>query len=177
MAKRPHKQKFWRYCALGIAWMALFRVIDWGLEKTAFYRRLESANLDALLVSRNATVSSRIFVVWITDDDYSNPALFAGTSPLRPEGLISIIKAIGKCGPKTVGVDFDTSAWTESQIKSPEAQAPNTRMVWARAADAGSATQSGQSTDMCYGWPVFLPDEDGIVRQYREYIPGGPKEY
>src|ERR1035441_6608455 len=79
-ARRP---KFWRYVAHGLFWMAVCEGIHLGLQQTSFYERMVNANLDALLASRNVSVSPNVFVIWVTEDDYRNPGLFAGASPLK----------------------------------------------------------------------------------------------
>lgn len=194
MAKRPRRQKFWRYIAHGLFWMALANVINLGFAHTSLGRRMVNANLDALFASRNIAVSPDIIVVWITDEDYNNPALFAGVSPLKPEVLIRVIKAIVQCDPRAVGIDFDTSAWTPGQFDARAISPNDVPIVWARAAvEAGApggeahASQDlphlqlnnalGGAEDICYGAPAYLPDEDDVVRQYRQYIPGGSGEF
>ena len=194
MPKRPRRQKFWRYIAHGLFWMALLNLVELGFEHTSLGRQLVHANLDALFASKNASVSPEIFVVWITDEDYNNPDLFAGVSPLNPDILIRVIKAIVQCAPRALGVDFDTSAWTTGQFDERDPKSKDVPIVWARAAvqvpagekEAGAdegvsrlrlETALGGAEDICYGVPAYIPDEDGVVREYRPYLQSGGNEF
>ena len=174
-ARRP---KFWRYVAHGLFWMAVCEGIHLGLQQTSFYERMVNANLDALLASRNVSVSPNVFVIWVTEDDYRNPGLFAGASPLKQEVLVSIIKAVITSGPKAVGVDFDTSAWKTDRLSRQELLRKDTPIVWAQAAiETPEATGGldlakvmGGVPGVCSGVTAYFPDEDGLVREYQSYL-------
>jgi CHASE2 domain-containing sensor protein len=145
-------------------------------DRTWLVERLETANLDALFSGKKQIVSKDVVVVSITDDDYKT--VFGGISPLDTDKLKEVIDDILAEHPSALGVDFDTSAWA-----GPEARYAAEPIVWAREAlgEAGSLTMGkvlgvGRE-DVCYGVPAYFPDEDGIVREYKEFIEGADHQY
>ena len=179
MSQPARRPKFWRYVASGLFWMAVCEIIHLGMQQTSFYKRMVNANLDALLSSRNVSVSPDVFVIWVTEDDYRNPELFASTSPLKPEVLVNIIRAVVTSGPKAVGVDFDTSAWKADELNLQELLRKETPIVWAQATietpnatggfDLGKVLGGGVP-GVCSGVTVYFPEEDGLVREYQSYL-------
>jgi CHASE2 domain-containing sensor protein len=156
--------------------MIFASVLNNAINRTWLVKRMETANLDALFRGKKLDVSKDIFVVSITDDDYNSPD-FNGVSPLNPASLIKIIDAILRCDPKVLGVDFDTSAWTNNRIDN-----HGVPIVWAREAlgESGKLTLGkalGGSEDICSGMPAYFPDEDGFVREYKEFIEGAGGQF
>jgi len=144
-------------------------------DQTWLVKRLENANLDALFSGKERNTSPDVLVVSITDEDYLT--LFSGISPLNTAKLMDVIDAILAGNPKAVGVDFDTSAWAISATKY-----TGKPIVWAREAlgEAGSVTMGkalGGAKDVCYGVPAYFPDEDGVVREYKQFIEGADRQY
>ncbi len=46
----------------------------------------------------------KVFVVLVTEEDFQNPELFAGVSPLNPKKLTEVVEAVVASGPRSVGV-------------------------------------------------------------------------
>ena|ERR1017187_170233 len=175
MKRRSARRKFWRYFGVGLCWMALTSGIHELSERTWLIQRLETANLDALFSGKQWKVSPDVVVVSITDDDYQT--VFGGVSPLNAGKLMEVIDAILAGDPKALGVDFDTAAWA-----GPPAQYAGKPIVWAREAlgETGSLTMAkvlGGTEEVCYGVPAYFPDQDGIVREYKEFIQGADRRY
>ena len=175
MKKRSRRRKFWRYFGVGLCWMAFTSGIHELALRTWLVQRMETANLDALFSGKQWTVSPDVVVVSITDDDYKT--VFGGISPLNPDKLMDVIDAILAEDPKALGVDFDTSAWA-----GPAARFAGKAIVWAREAlgEAGSLTMGkvlGGTEKVCFGVPAYFPDEDGIVREYKQFIQGADRQY
>jgi CHASE2 domain-containing sensor protein len=176
MMETLSRSKFLKYFVAGLCWMIFSSLLNNAINKSWLIKRMETANLDALFSGKKLEVSKDIFVVLVTDDDYNSPD-FKGASPLNPASLIKIIEAILKCDPKVLGVDFDTSAWTDKQIDT-----GGVPVVWAREAlgKPGKLTLGkalGGTEDICSGVPAYFPDEDGFVREYEEYIEGAGGQY
>ena len=175
MRKRSARRKFWHYFGVGLCWMAFASGLHELALQTWLVQRLETANLDALFSGKQWTVSPDVVVVSITDNDYQT--MFGGISPVNPGKLMEVIDVILAGGPKALGVDFDTSAWA-----GPPAKYVGKPIVWAREAlgEAGSLTMAkvlGGTEKVCFGVPAYFPDEDGIVREYREFIQGASRQY
>ena len=169
--------KYFRYVATGLCFIYAFKIVDLALENTPISKRLERANLDALFQGKPLDVSKDIFLVTVTDDDYRQE--FAGTSPLQPAKLNEIISAILADHPKVLGVDFDTSDWTDVEIPPHN----GTTIVWAREliSTDGKTELGGMPTKTaksdCYGVPSYVPDDDSIIREYSEWAVGSGRVY
>ena len=137
MRKRSARRKFWHYFGVGLFWMAFASGLHELALQTWLVQRLETANLDALFSGKQWTVSPDVVVVSITDNDYQT--MFGGISPVNPGKLMEVIDVILAGGPKALGVDFDTSAWS-----GPPAKYVGKPIVWAREAlgEAGSLTMA-----------------------------------
>lgn len=159
-------RKYGRYFLTGLAFMYGFKTLDSLLEKTAIVQRMERANLDALFSGKKTEVSKDIFIVTVTEEDYSQ--LFGGVSPLQPSKLNEVISAILESGPKVLGVDFDTSAWKDVGVRPPA----GTTIVWAK-----ETVGNLSSKDVCYGVPVYVPNEDGFIRDYSAYVEGNGQAF
>ena len=175
MRKRTARRKFGHYFGVGLCWMAFTSGMHELALHTWLVERLETANLDALFSGKQWKVSPDVVVVSITDDDYQS--VFGGISPLNAGKLMGVIDAILAGDPKALGVDFDTSTWA-----GPPAKYAGKRIVWAREAlgEAGSLTMArvlGGTESVCFGVPAYFPDEDGIVREYKEFIQGADHQY
>ncbi len=186
MQTAAHKPDFRRYLLLGFFWMAVCEVAHYGLQHMSFYRRMENANLDALLAASTAPHEddpngSPVFVVWITEEDFQNPELFGGISPLNPKTLARLIDAVLSTGPKAVGVDFDTALWPPESRESAAFLRKDIPVVWAKTPvhlpDPEDHTRRlnlgnefNQATRACFGVPIYVPDEDGVVREYQDYF-------
>jgi len=175
MTKSSRRRKFWRYFGVGLCWMAFTSGVHELTLRTWLVQRLETANLDDLFAGKQWKVSPDVVVVSITDDDYKT--VFGGISPLNPGKLMDVIDAILAEDPRALGVDFDTSAWAGSPAKY-----AGKRIVWAREAlgEPGNLSMGkvlGGTESACYGVPAYLPDQDGIVREYKEFIQGADRQY
>jgi len=159
-------RNYGRYLLTGLAFMYGFKTLDSLLEKTAIVQRMERANLDALFSGKKTEVSKDIFIVTVTEEDYSQ--LFGGVSPLQPSKLNEVISAILESGPKVLGVDFDTSAWKDVGVRPPA----GTTIVWAK-----ETVGNLSSKDVCYGVPVYVPNEDGFIRDYSAYVEGNGQAF
>jgi len=169
--------KYGRYVVTGLCFMYAFKGLTSLIERTPFAQRVERSNLDALFSAKTPEVSQNIFLVVVTEDDYDR--LFGGISPLKPSKLNEIVQAIRESGPKVLGVDFDTAAWTD--VAGPSAA--GTTIVWARGIIGGPGNVTlanvlgGSPGGVCYGVPEYLPNDDGFIRQYSEYIKGASQAF
>ena len=172
MKKRSSGHKFRRYFGVGLCWMAFTSGIHELADRTWLVQRLETANLDALFSGKQWKVSPDVVVVSVTDDDYQT--MFGGISPLNAGKLMEVIDAILTGNPKALAVDFDTSAWA-----GPPAKYAGKPMVWAREAlgEGIMGKVLGGTEEVCFGVPAYFPDEDGIVREYKEFIEGADHRY
>lgn len=143
-------------------------------SNTALFRQLETGALDIQMLLRKPPDSSDIVVVRITNDDYQNPNLFHGKSPLDPAKLQDIIGAIASAKPKVIGIDLDTSA-KEFQTIKPLPEWPP--IIWARSAVYSNVSRKyilsdalgGNNLHSCCGLVTQKVDTDGVIRRYTRW--------
>jgi CHASE2 domain-containing sensor protein len=137
----------------------------------------ESTALDAYVATAAPRSGVNVVIVTITEDDYRNPELFGGRSPLNASKLRILVDAILAGKPAVLGVDVATpdpaaGAAFES-LNEP-------RVVWVQDAflDAPDSSASSEwKLDRVLGsdsppegdgvgLSLFPRDADGIVRRY-----------
>jgi CHASE2 domain-containing sensor protein len=141
---------------------------------TALFRQLETTALDLQMLLRKPPDGSDVVVVRITNDDYQNPKLFHGKSPLDPAILQNIIGAIASGKPKVIGVDLDTSAKDFQTINPPPEWPP---IIWARGATYSNVSQKyilsdalgGDNPYSRCGLVTLKIDSDGVIRRYTRW--------
>ena len=147
------------------------------------------AGLDTFLRLHNRRMSDRVVIVEITDEDYADPNLFAGKSPLSSKQLINLVANIQKYDPAVIAMDFDTDSGDWCKLKPddlakilPEQQNPrgvpqHPPVVWAeipenteqplRLRPVLGGSLGGAPGDVNFvGLPRFPVDFDGVVRRY-----------
>jgi CHASE2 domain-containing sensor protein len=141
------------------------------LHGSWLFRRLETANLDSWLLSRQTFRSSMVIIVTVADQEFAT--LFNNRNPLDQRRVKDILGAIADANPRLIVVDIDTSAWTERKVETVN---PNVTIIWARdAIERGGQLEllhfeGGDEKGTCSAVPVFSPDGDGIIRTYERYI-------
>jgi len=156
-------------------------VIASGAHSLHLLRALDSTAIDAFVLSGAAPRSRKVVVVTITNDDYHSPDLFNGVSPLNPDIVADLVRAILKGEPSVVGVDLDTSH--EGYGRHPDLRHP--AVVWARDAwrddkghwnllnvlGGGESAASGDHAAVRSGVSLFPRDSDSMVRSYYRELP------
>lgn len=141
------------------------------IEHLGWVHGLETLGLDSFLRGKNRRMSTDVFIVEITDEDYVKH--FGATSPLRPDRVKDLVERIATAGPKVIGIDLDTSSDGFRRLQ-PKTNMP---LIWATVAEPlesdRSAFQPGPvlggalSDPESMGIVSFPVDPDGIVRRYR----------
>lgn len=85
---------------------------------------------------------ARLAIVRITDADYAE--LFDGRSPLRPERLDTLLRAIEAGAPAAIGVDLDTSTPELARLATRAYRVP---VVWAREVVPCGADEADMEAD------------------------------
>ncbi len=80
-------------------------VVVFGARSSGLLTRLENWWLDRMAIADRSPFSAPVTVVAITDEDYFDPALFDGMSPLHPEALKRVLERILEHRPRGVIVD------------------------------------------------------------------------
>ena len=186
----PPPPPFWRRLLrtapviLGIWLMTLL------LAHLGILHKLEPAVMDAQMRLTKAPEDSDVSIVSIDDDDYRNPKLFDGKSPLRTERLAALIDAIAAGDPAVIVIDIDTSdsQFKDIQLERRPDKTPETkpRYVWQRevrslpesaaASDGEPLDVLGGKTDLdiarnSLGLAVLIEDpEDSVTRRYRRLV-------
>jgi CHASE2 domain-containing sensor protein len=187
---REPRESYFRLLLRSLPTTIFLALMMAGLEHLGVLRGFESYALDAMLRSRTTQPVSNLVIVTIDDQDYRD--IFGGTSPVNPDRLEEVLRAIADGQPRVIGVDLDTSAPQFARSTWPS-------VMWARdarplcpdadeTADAEAACEpddlvrlgacGGQlterltdkhhiETDPTTGVVVFPQDEDGVVRRYR----------
>ena len=156
------------------------------IEWTGWLDRFNTAALDSiLLVGKSARVDS-IVIVEITEEDYRNPALFDGKSPLDRRKLHAVIDAIRQGGPHLIVVDVDTSeAWdNDAWVRGPDDRPIDKcspPIVWAQEPLIQSRTEpvkpvpfedARHTEPPCGSGLAIVPtDPDEVVRRYLRRVP------
>jgi CHASE2 domain-containing sensor protein len=164
------------------------------LHKLGVLDRLELLNFDTWLLSKQELKASDIVLVTIEQPDYDK--VFKASSPLNAQKVIDIINSIAVSNPKIIGVDLDTSLWTETEFGKIHANVP---IVWAREAELQRVEVNSvpdgipprsepvekytlrevahiDLTLFCWGLTAIAPDDDGEVRSYYRRIPMFPSQ-
>jgi CHASE2 domain-containing sensor protein len=158
-----------RYMLQGAIVVAAAAILTLVFHDSWLMKRMQLANLDSWLLSREPKSSDSIALIQITEDDYHT--LFGAESPLQPEIVQKIVTAIASSGAEVIGVDIDTSEWNPHQAEA-WLSASNLKVpiVWAREAtgpenDKTLAKVLGQwQVSECWAVPTGFEDE-GVVRE------------
>ena len=75
-----------------------------------WFHGFQSLALDSLLLTQSSRRSDNVVIVTIDNDEFLSADLFNNTSPLDPEKLGQILKAIAAGHPRVIAVDIDTSS-------------------------------------------------------------------
>jgi CHASE2 domain-containing sensor protein len=162
--------------------VVVISLVTFALHHAGLLDRFETAGLDAFNVLNPARDPSGIVVIGIQDQDYADPQLFNGTSPLRCETVRAILDAIAAGRPAAIGVDLDTSSGDFSCL-APPVGASWPPIVWAQDAIWDPAARHFQPQPALRGVPaargprdvtglaVFPQDGDGVIRRYRRELP------
>ena len=174
-------QRDWLRDAIVVVGVSL---VTFGLHHVGLLDRFETAGLDAFNVLRPARDSTDLVVIGIQEQDYSDPALFDGTSPLKCAPLRRMLNAIAAGRPSVIGVDLDTSSGDFSCLAAPAGTNPAwPPVVWAQDAIwhadqrkfAPQAVLRGASTPRrpsdTTGLAIFPQESDGVIRWYRRELP------
>jgi serine/threonine-protein kinase len=178
---KPNKEPLWRFVAVALPTIVAASIITLLAHSFGFLESFENTGLSTL-IDLNPLAPEHIFVVDIDNDDYKN--LFASTSPLNPDKVVELIKAIEEGEPKLIVIDLDTADDRFRSVKLPGIK----NVIWScgvapapeqDSADGKSANGDGQTLvlDRLLGsevsnrsehWGVaILPrDSDGIIRHY-----------
>jgi CHASE2 domain-containing sensor protein len=180
----------WIHFGTGLIVISAAAVLSYSVHGTGIGRHLEMVNLDAWVRGGKTVVDPDIVVVQITDDDYKSDVFKRGC-PLPVEGVSRLLHAVALSGPKVIVVDLDTSDWTSAQRAAVRAEAEDARrtlgpgqpaqIAWAIGGSqeaGGGKSDTGKLTlepiddpASCFGVPVAIPDEYGVVRGYLPYVP------
>ncbi|HWA97286.1 MAG TPA: CHASE2 domain-containing protein [Pirellulales bacterium] len=159
-------------------------LVMFALEYFGLLHGYETRALDVLFGLQGSRESQQVMIVSVGDDEYHDPELFDGTSPLRPDGLKKILDAVAAGGPSVIAVDFDSSSEAFRNHQWPPA-------VWACDAEpVADDEHGGHGSVTIHPFPalggeliaqpasagvrppraavvLFPRDHDGIVRRYR----------
>lgn len=92
------------------------------MERHHFFVGFETAQLDTLLRAHSRKMSHEIVLVEISKDDYHDPNMFHGRSPLDALTVIDLVAAVKKYHPSVIGVDLETTDW--KQVCDPSEKTP-----------------------------------------------------
>ena len=153
------------------------------LAHWGWFHGFQTMALDSLLLAQNSRRSDQVVIVTIGDDEFNSPELFNGLSPLIPEKLGSILKAIAAGKPRLIAVDIDTSSQAQSagyrqlaDLISGEVWPP---IIWSVDGDVESGHHGGHDKPSLHVFPalagtqsvtsglIVMPsDPDGVIRRY-----------
>src|ERR1700686_1734188 len=91
----PELKKIWN-------WVVIILIVGFTtfLHEQNFFTSMEMPHLDTLLRLKNRKVSEKIILVEISDEDYHDPNLFYGVSPIDRCRLVELIQAVKGYAPK-----------------------------------------------------------------------------
>jgi CHASE2 domain-containing sensor protein len=177
-------RKFGHHYLHALVWIVVLTVLVHFMEVSRALKGFEMAGLDTFLRLNRRQMSTRVVLVEITDEDYKDPHLFDGRSPLNNEQLLKLVSSIQSYHPAVIGMDFDTTSedWCAADASSlakvlPQLgsvrSAPLPPVVWAEIPNNVeerlklSPVLGGILQDQDFvGVPRFPVDSDGLVRRY-----------
>lgn len=182
-ARLPARPKLGRRLLRALPVLGVLLILIWIFGHSGVLHKLETIVSDADMRLNPPPTDSPVAIVNINDDDYRN--LFAGTSPLDPAQLQTLISDIAKGEPAVIGIDIDTSSPRFATQFRLESWTP--RIVWEQELrqipeeTTGSAPLEplailgGQkdvnSAKNTAGLPLLIDDaEDKVTRRYRRVI-------
>jgi CHASE2 domain-containing sensor protein len=180
MTAAAHRPRFWTSFGFGALIVLAAAGLTYGLHRGGFFERWENdQNIDRWLrfKEQRPHMSKYLTLVLIDDADYKSA--FKGASPLDAQRVLDVIEAIHQGNPKVIGVDLDTTHWTEKDAAR-ASKIPN--VVWARDGweERGKLEMEnllggfyGEQT--CFGLPAVQVDDDGVVRRYSQSYPVGDR--
>jgi CHASE2 domain-containing sensor protein len=148
------------------------------LEYTGWLRGFETTALDTWLRLLKPIKPQFVCVVTINDDDYLR--IFGGKSPLNPETVMALLRAIADGKPAVIGVDIDTSdaQWQSIVPDIPRLSQGRTAIVWEQEAIGQEEPLTRVNVlggaeitprPLC-GVSGLFQDWDGVVRRSRRYF-------
>ncbi len=176
--------EFGRHYLKAIIWIVILTAVVHVMEVSGVLKGFEMAGLDTFLRLHSRQMSYRVVIVEITDEDYNDPNLFGGKSPLNNEQLRKLVSNIQTYHPAAIGMDFDTTSedWCHvessrlANILPPSNSASDgitPPVVWAEIPHnleeplKLAPVLGGMLQDRNYaGIPRFPVDADGMVRRY-----------
>jgi CHASE2 domain-containing sensor protein len=174
--------EFGKHYRKAIVWIVILTAVVHVMEVSGVLKGFEMAGLDTFLRLHARQMSERVVIVEITNEDYKDPQLFDGKSPLNNEQLLKLVSSIQAYHPAVIGMDFDTNSedWCHidsSRLANVLPPTENTGgaspIVWAEVPDnleeplKLSPVLGGMLQDPRYaGIPRFPVDSDGLVRRY-----------
>jgi hypothetical protein len=106
--------------------VVLTAVAGYYLEKFEFVHLLEMQGLDVQLAIQGTEPSQDIYIVNITDEDYSN--MFGAKSPLNACTVKNLVSAVMDLNPKVIGVDLYTTDTAWQTVCNPDQCKPGTQL-------------------------------------------------
>jgi CHASE2 domain-containing sensor protein len=148
------------------------------LEHAGWLRGFETTTLDTWLRLQKPIKPQFVCVVTINEDDYRT--IFDGKSPLRPEAVMTLIRAIADGKPAVIGVDIDTSdaQWQSIVSELQPLSQGRTVIVWEQEAIGQEEPLTPVSVlggaeitpKPLSGISGLFQDWDGVVRRSRRYF-------
>lgn len=160
----------------GIGIVIAVALLNAAFDEAGLYRGFEQLEIDKSLRLFSSSTSRDIAVVVIDDYDYHFPKTFNATSPLNPDAVKEIIKAILQLKPKAIAVDLDRREpmgfenLDENPDKVPIVQAVGPELL--RAPTMTSTLHLSPEEVLALpaqcGVPLFFAENDGVVRTQRK---------
>lgn len=172
------KESFGRHLLRALPILVVVSVAVAFAEHAGWLQSFENPALDAFVASVAPRDSGHAFLVVIDDEAYNT--VFQGQSPLDPDALRTLLKAVLAAQPAAVAVDIDTSTSRFSAWRDDEALRS---VVWARdavPADKGVVRMENvlggpDAAGLRWGLALLPTDPDGLIRRYqRSFAVAGP---